>query len=612
MSKYIVLALALLTVACAPPATDNASTPDTPATNPELVSEVQSFLDEYTEKFVELAYASSLAEWDSNTRIVEGDDTNRKRTQEANAALLAYTGSTQIIEKTRAFLERRNEMEDLQARQLDGILFRAAQGPQTVPELVERRIAAEAEQVETLFGFDFQIDGKSVSANDIDRVLVESKDTAARLTAWEASKDVGKDLKDGLTELVELRNGTSQALGYANYFEYQVSEYGMSVDEMMALNKQFVRELWPLYRELHTWARYELADRYGEEVPEMLPAHWLPNRWGQDWAALVTVEGIDLDSVLAEKSAEWIVQQGEEFFKSLGFDALPQSFWERSSLYPLPDGADYKKNNHASAWHLDYNNDLRSLMSVEPNERWWATSHHELGHIYYYMAYTSPDVPVLLRRGANRGFHEAVGTMLGMASMQKPFLEARGLIEPGVETDETQTLLKEALDAVVFIPFSAGTMTHFEHDLYNGLAQDEYNARWWDYVTRLQGIVPPSPRGEEYCDAASKTHINNDAAQYYDYAVSGVILHQIHSHIATKILQQDPRATNYFGSTETGQFLDSILSVGMTRDWREVMRENLGEEISAAPMLAYFEPLTEHLRKVNEGREYTLPETPEL
>ena len=42
--------------------------------------------------------------------------------------------------------------------------------------------------------------------------------------------------------------------------------------------------------------------------------------------------------------------------------ALPASFYEKSSLYPLPKDATYKKNNHASAWHMDLNQDLRSLI----------------------------------------------------------------------------------------------------------------------------------------------------------------------------------------------------------------------------------------------------------
>ncbi len=200
-----------------------------------------------------------------------------------------------------------------------------------------------------------------------------------------------------------------------------------------------------------------------------------------------------------------------------------------------------------------------------------------------------------------------------MASMQKPFLESLGLLEPGTQTDEVQLLLKEALAQVVFLPFSAGTMTHFEHDLYAAnLSEDAYNARWWEYARKFQGIAPPNPRGEEYCDAATKTHINNDAAQYYDYALSYIILHQLHAHIANQILKQDPRATNYFGNKEVGRFLNDILKQGAVGDWRQIMKENLGQEISAKPMLEYYAPLMSYLKEQNQGRKHTLPEQPEF
>lgn len=602
--------LLLLLAACQPPPADDGRADQA---DPDLQAEVQTFLDDYTRQFQTLYYEVSKAEWASNTRIVEGDSTNKERTQAAHAALSELTGSIELVDRTRKYLDRGPALTDLQVRQLEQILYSAANSPQIAADLVTERIAAETEQTESLYGFDTQIDGRSVSANDIDDVLYTSDDPQARLEAWTASKEVGKVLKPGLENLVRLRNGTVQALGYDDYFHYQVSDYDMTVDEMMELNRRFIREVWPLYRELHTWTRHTLAERYGAEVPEMLPAHWLPNRWGQDWAAIVEVEGLDLDAVLAEQSPEWVVQQAEDFFVSLGFEKLPPVFWEKSSLYPLPEGADYKKNSHASAWHLDLETDVRSLMSVQPNARWWGTTHHELGHIYYYLSYTRPEVPVLLRGGANRAFHEGVGTLIGNASTQKPFLVAKGLVDEGAQVDEIQALLAEALDTIVFMPFSSGTMTHFEHDLYaEDLPANEYNARWWHYVKTFQGIVPPAERGEEYADAATKTHINDDAAQYYDYALSEVILQQLHRHISATLLEQDPRATNYYGRTDVGEFLRGILEVGASRDWREVMQEAVGEEISAQAMLDYFEPLQAWLVEQNEGRTHTLPEEPAL
>jgi peptidyl-dipeptidase A len=145
-------------------------------------------------------------------------------------------------------------------------------------------------------------------------------------------------------------------------------------------------------------------------------------------------------------------------------------------------------------------------------------------------------------------------------------------------------------------------MTHFEHDLYESeLPASEWQARWWQYVARYQGVQAPKARGEELCDACTKTHINDDPAQYYDYAMASLIKFQLHDHICTKILKQDVRACDYSGNQEVGKFLQKILAKGATRDWREVMREATGEDIGPRAMLAYFQPVIADLEKRNLG-----------
>ncbi len=578
------------------------------ASNPAQ-RQAQSFIDAYTKEYLRLRYASSLAEWESNTRIVAGDDTNAKRTNAANLALSDFTGSNKNVNQAKRLLAGRSQLTPLQVRQLEKILYNAGDNPESAKSLVKERIAAETRQNEKLYGFTFKIDGKPVTPNEIDAVLVNSTDLAARRKAWLASKEVGKELKDGLTDLQRLRNAVVAPLGYESFNAYQVADYGMSVDEMNALLDGINRELRPLYRELHTWARYELAKKYNAEVPDQLPDDWLPNRWAQYWDGLVKVEGLDITPKLKQQTPEWIVRQSEDFYVSLGFPKLPASFYERSSLYPLPADAAYKKNTHASAWHLDLDKDIRSLMSVETNSDWYETSHHELGHIYYYVAYTNPNVPPLLRSGANRAYHEAIGTMMGLASTQKPFLVGRGLASDDAKTDEIQALMKEALHYVVYMPFAAGTMPKFESDLYDvRLPKNQYNKRWWELVGKYQGVIPPVERGEEYADGATKTHINDDPAQYYDYALSVVLLFQLHDHIARNILKQNPRATNYYGNKPVGEFLKTIMSPGASRDWRVVLKEATGEDFSARAMLRYFEPLMAYLKEQNKGRKYTLAE----
>ncbi len=595
------ISFTLLMGACANPQNNTMQEQET------LRTRVDSFLNVYTSEYQQLYYTSAKAEWELNTHIVEGDTLTSRKAEEANEAYANFTGSTANINAAQEYLKQKDMLSDLQVRQLNAVLYAAGANPEVAKDVVKKKIKAETEQTKNLFGFDFQIGGASVSTNDIDGVLEESTDLDERLKVWQASKEVGQSLKDGLENLRSLRNQSVQALNYENYFQFQVSEYGMRSAEMLDLNHRLIKEIWPLYRELHTWARYELAAKYRQEVPEMLPAHWVPNRWGQEWSSLVNVEGLNFDKALEEKGGEWIMKEGEDFYMSLGYSALPETFYTKSSLYPLPPEADYKKNNHASAWHMNLENDVRSLMSVEPNTRWWNTVLHELGHIYYYQAYTTDSVPVLLRGGANRAYHEAIGTLIGLASMQKPFLVQKGLVEEKLEVDQVQGLLKEALDYIVVMPWASGVMTDFEYALYaEDLPKDQFNARWWELKKKYQGIVAPSQRGEEYCDACSKTHINNDAAQYYDYALANVLLFQFHMHIAKNILKQDPHNTNYYGSKETGEFLLALMAPGATVDWRENLRENLNDEISAKAIQEYFAPLTQWLKQENEGRTHTL------
>jgi len=567
--------------------------------------DAREFLGPYNSLAQKLSTVSAEANWKASTDVTEQHTGERIG---ADRALAAFAGSEWVIRSSKKLLEQRNRLEDLTVRQLEKILLDAAEFPGTIPDVVAARVAQEAEQSKLLDGFEFCYDragqkcAKTVTPNQIDQILVRSKDLPERLQAWEVSKQSGPALKPGLIQLRELRNRVAKELGYNSFFHLQVADYGLTVAEMMAMMEAFHRDLRPLYEQLHCWAKHKLAARYGQPAPERIPAHWIGNRWGQAWPGIV--EGANLDELFRGRSPEWIVQQAERFYTSLGLPALPQGFWEKSDLYDLPPGAKRKKNTHASAWHIDLQADVRSLMSVESNHRWFVTAHHELGHVYYYMAYANPRVPLALRAGANRAFHEAVGDLIGIAARQLPYLKQVGILPAGRQIRQTEWLLNEALDAaVVFLPFSAGTMSFWEHDLYEkNLPPEQFNRRWWEYAGRFQGIAPPSPRGEEYCDAATKTHISDDPGQYYDYAMAYVIKYQLHNHIARNILKQDPRNCNYYGNREVGKFLWDLLSLGATRDWRQVIREKTGEEVSTRAIREYFQPVMEFLQKENAGR----------
>src|SRR5918998_225384 len=125
--------------------------------------DIESFLAEYAKEYQRLGYESQLAEWQSNTRIIEGDSTNAVRTRRANEALARFVGSNDNITRIRGYLKNREKLTPSQARQLEMMLYFAAEKPASAAGIVAQRIAAEAAQTEKLYGFQFRLNGTPVS-----------------------------------------------------------------------------------------------------------------------------------------------------------------------------------------------------------------------------------------------------------------------------------------------------------------------------------------------------------------------------------------------------------------------------------------------------------------
>jgi len=575
---------------------------------PAFAFAVDSPAQERADRFLSLANAgyqalykvNSEAQWVAITDVTPEHDA---AAETAGKAAAAFNGNPALINEARDLLTHKAELNELTVRELNQLLLNAAEGPMTNPDLVARRVDAETKQASILNSFEFKVDGRSITTNQIDDKLNSSIDLNERKAIWEASKESGPALKPNLVRLRELRNGVAKEMKYPDYFSLEVASYGMSADEMLKLQESWMATLRPLYLQLHTWAKYKLAEKFHQPVPKKIPAHWINNRWSQEWTGLV--EAANIDKYFTDRSAEWVIKTGEQFYTGLGFTPLPATFWQRSDLYPLPPGSKRKKNTHASCWHIDLQDDIRSLQSIEPNSRWFFTAHHELGHGYYFKAYSRLEVPYLLRIGAAPGFHEGIGELIALASSQVPYLQSRGILPADFKGDKTAFLLDDALArSIPFIFFASGTMTHWEADIYaRDLPPDQWNARWWKYVSDLQGIEPPAARGEDFCDAATKTHINDNPAYYYNYAFATVFKFQLHDYIARKILHQDPRSCNYADNKEVGTWLNNILKKGGTEDWRKVLKEATGEDISTRAMAEYFRPLQSWLEEQNKGRQ---------
>src|SRR6187551_3164980 len=276
------------------------------------------FLSLVNASYQAIYYVEADAQWKARTDV---SDIHDEGAEVAGKARAAFMGNPALINETKSLLLKRHELNDLSVRELERILLIAAESPMTKPDLTKARIEAETKQASTLNGFEFKLHGKPVSVNDIDNLL-QSNDTALdeRLAVWIASKESGKALRDGLIKLRDLRNGVAQEMGYPDYFALQSAGYGMTTEQIIKLNENFMAVLRPLYLQMHTWAKYKLAERYHQPVPKRIPAHWINNRWAQEWPDLV--EAANIDKYFEGRNAEWIIKTAEQFYTGLGFSPL--------------------------------------------------------------------------------------------------------------------------------------------------------------------------------------------------------------------------------------------------------------------------------------------------
>nr|CAD7455010.1 unnamed protein product [Timema tahoe] len=135
------------------------------------------------------------------------------------------------------------------------------------------------------------------------------------------------------------------------------------------------------------------------------------------------------------------------------------------------------------------------------------TSHHEMGHIQYYLQYK--DQPFVFRNGANPGFHEAVGDVVALSVMSRDHLRHLHLLPGAVHSPEVEInfLYEIALQKIPFLPFGY-LLDAWRWDVFAGkVGPEAYNRHWWDMRFKYQGITPPDKRTEQDFDPGCKFHV---------------------------------------------------------------------------------------------------------
>jgi peptidyl-dipeptidase A len=453
--------------------------------------------------------------------------------------------------------------------------------------------------------------GNCLDLGRLSDIMADSRDPEDLLEAWNGWREVSPPMRDLYARQVELANEGAAELGFPDLGTMWRSAYDMPPEDFPAELDRLWGEVKPLYEALHCHVRAKLGEQYGTAlVPQdgPIPAHLLGNMWAQDWSNIYslvapeeTVASYDLTAILKDRGFDAItmVQAGEAFFSSLGFEQLPETFWERS-LFVKPEDRDVVC--HASAWDVDEKDDLRIKMCIKVNAEDFKTIHHELGHNYYQRAYNKESY--LYRSSANDGFHEAVGDTIAL-SITPEYLQKIGLLEnvPDASGD-IALLMKRALEGIAFMPFGL-LVDQWRWQVFAGEAGPEgYNDLWWQLREKYQGVKAPNDRPADAFDPGAKYHVPGNTP-YTRYFLARILQFQFHRTLCEIAGDEGPvHRCSIYGNTQAGERLNAMLEMGRSQPWPDVLEALTGQhDMDATAILDYFAPLKSWLDEQNQGRQ---------
>ncbi|KAI1884165.1 hypothetical protein AGOR_G00223630 [Albula goreensis] len=459
---------------------------------------------------------------------------------------------------------------------------------------------------------------RSHQIDDLMDLMATSRSYKKLLYAWEGwHNNSGVPLKELYSEFVKLSNKATRMDGFSDTGAYWRSWYeSPSFQDDL---EQLYRQVEPLYKNLHAFVRRRLYQHYGPKYINLrgpIPAHLLGNMWAQTWNNIYDMmvpfpDKPNVDVTNAMKEQDWnathMFRVSEEFFTSLGLIPMPQTFWDRSMLEKPADGREVVC--HASAWDFYNREDFRIKQCTTVTMEQLFTVHHEMGHIQYYLQYR--DQPVSFRRGANPGFHEAIGDVLALSVSTPKHLREIGLLDdlPDDPDSDINYLLKMALGKMAFLPFGY-LIDQWRWGVFSGrIPPERYNAEWWYLRTKYQGICPPTQRSEEHFDAGAKYHIPGNTP-YIRYFVSFILQFQFHERLCKAANHTGPlHKCDIYRSKAAGDILVKVLSAGSSKPWPDVLQEALGtNKMDAGPLMNYFGPITQWLQEQNKNETLGWPD----
>ncbi len=507
-------------------------------------------VDAFESKLEPLEAEFHRAYWDSQ---VHASPENDRRRAELELELRSLKGdATLLAGVTEALAE---ELHDpLLRRRLEVLRLSLTENQMTDAqreELIELATAVESDFVT----FRAEVDGESLSENEILEILETSSDSARSERAWRASKELGGRVSERVRELARLRNHAALALGYPDH-------YGMALD-LQEISEEWLFKLFDELEELtrEPFLRWkagvdeDLSNRFG--TTDLRPWHYAdPFFQYQPRSATV-----DLDHLFGDGVA---VRLAQATFGSWGIDL--GRVLERSDLFPRQ-----MKSQHAFCLDVDRSGrDVRILANIVPGERWVEVMLHECGHAAYDVSINGK-LPYLLREPVHTFVTEAVAILSGRLTRDPEWLVSVAGVSPREVGHLAQELARSsAIQSILFARWVL-VMAHFERALYADPEAD-LEVIWWDLVQRFQFVQ--RPEDEVPGVWAAKVHVATAPVYYHNYLLGELLASQLMETMRA-------RAGGVLTRPAAGDLLrENLMEPGNSLRWDTLIQDATGAPLS--------------------------------
>ena len=397
-----------------------------------------------------------------------------------------------------------------------------------------------------------KIDGREVTKVEITKILQTERNEEIRQKAYEA-KITGGDLIAGdLIEFIKLRNKYAKSKGFADYFEYKLTEdYYVKPEFLDKLTNEVYINAKDRIRIIQNKRDSELKNIFKTE--SLKSYHY----------GLLTDSNPEkeVNELIKNVSVEDIAKKT---YLGMGYDieAMQKEGKLTLDLYPRKG-----KNTHGFCFGVEAGKDSRILANLMNNVNSIDTLNHELGHCVYDLG-LSTELPFFDRQPSSSAMTEAIAMMMGDIMKKENILK-------DIIPDDLLVRFKESIkkDEANFVSRSL-EIIDFEREIYKNPEQNP--SELWGKMKNKYLNIQDTANNEW----ATIPHYLSHPSYYQNYFRATLMKAQIYNCLKTVL-------GDITENKNTAEYLNkNLFSIGASVEEYDLIRQLTGKEFGTEDFIS--------------------------